>query len=258
LIGCRPPPGRYPVWRRVCSQAPRPFGDVSGTSSGGSNAFGRTTDGIVSLGVSGVCSAVNVQRGLSLSRGLVPQVLPRPGGYPGRCPSGHGLREPHHPVSSSGLESVCSFASPRIRTGVGVLRVADAGFSDEQRSEGGSHECPPSGTEPLAFASSGTATSGSFSTVTVGHHSTSVGGCPPPGMTMVSAMVGLFGGRSATGTVIIETDLLTKQRSAYRVQRCLRAPAGSQGQRSVSLACGEALVVIWFGTSIGTNRSRPR
>jgi hypothetical protein len=27
-IGYRPPPGRYPVWRRVCNQAPRPFGDV--------------------------------------------------------------------------------------------------------------------------------------------------------------------------------------------------------------------------------------
>lgn len=63
-IGYRPPPGRYPVWRRVCNQAPHPFGDVIREEQWWVRSLRASTDEFVSIGIPGVNAAVNVQRGI--------------------------------------------------------------------------------------------------------------------------------------------------------------------------------------------------
>lgn len=109
---------------------------------------------------------------------------------------------------------------------------------------GGSRERPPPEMDPLANAPSGAAIRSSFPAVTLVIPRLRSRRCPPPEWPLYRPEVDLFGGRSRTGTAIIETIQLTRQRSAYRVQWGLRTLANSQGQRTVGTARGEPLVVV--------------
>jgi hypothetical protein len=87
-IGYRPPPGRYPVWRRVCNQAPQPFGDVIREKLWWIHRLRAGNRRVRNRSANPVSTLRSTCKEVRRSRGLVPQVLPRPGGHPGRNPSG--------------------------------------------------------------------------------------------------------------------------------------------------------------------------